>query len=56
VGAPRGAGLTAVAGAAAVVLVLLVVLPAVFLAVGALMCAVLGEALSGPPSQMLQRD
>ncbi len=44
------------AGAAAVVLVLLVGLPALFLAVGALVCAVLGEALSGRPAQMLQRD
>ena len=44
------------AGAAAVVLVLLVVLPALFVAVGAVVCAVLGEALSGPPAQMLQRD
>ena len=39
------------AGAAAVVVALVVVLPALFLLVGALVCAVLGEALSDPPGR-----
>ena len=40
-------GLTSVAAGVAVAAVLVVVLPALFLLTGALVCAVLGESLSG---------